>query len=108
MLATRRLVVSRARWWVDAAPGDVASVRFRTACGRRDISRLCIALVACPSLPSIVTQLSCHPALPFVRRAAMFRGGLPQLTDTSVLFDASRRHMLGTVTTGSVMVRDAV
>jgi len=34
----------------------------------------------------------------------MFRGGLPQLTDTSVLFDASRRHILGTVTTGSVLV----
>ncbi len=33
----------------------------------------------------------------------MFIGGLPQLTDTSVLFDGARRHVLGTVTTGSVL-----
>lgn len=39
--------------------------------------------------------------------SAFFLGALPQLTDTSVLIDSSRRQQLSTVTTGSVMVRHA-
>lgn len=33
----------------------------------------------------------------------MFRGGLPQLTDTSVVVEPHARHLLTTVTTGSVL-----
>jgi hypothetical protein len=38
--------------------------------------------------------------------AAFFLGALPQLTDAAAtLLDGSRRHLLATVTTGSVLVR---
>jgi len=35
----------------------------------------------------------------------MFRGGLPQLTDTTVVVEPGSRHLLTTVTTGTVLVR---
>ena len=40
------------------------------------------------------------PPLP----AALFVGGLPQLTDTSVVTEPAQRHLLSTVTTGTVLV----
>ncbi|RYG51476.1 hypothetical protein EON67_03300 [archaeon] len=37
--------------------------------------------------------------------AAWFRGGLPQLTDTSVVTEADQRYLLRTISTGTVQVR---
>lgn len=73
--------------------------------GRNEIAGYGVAFV--PPSPGIhVVDLACwRPEGSTLQElGAWFRGGVPQLTDTSVLLGSAMRHHLATVTTGTVQL----